>query len=105
VKAAAFELCELVVGVVRVVGVGVGVGVGVAEGVGVEAVGVAAGVGVAEGVGVGAVGVAAGVGVGVGVGVESDTQEAVSVMTPLTHLVVPLDVYPELQVGVHLLPE
>lgn len=47
-----------------------------------------------------------GLGIGLGLGLELlNTQLAVSVSTPLTHLVVPLTSYPELHVGVHLLPE
>ena len=43
---------------------------------------------------------------GLGLGLELlSTQLAVSVTAPLTHLVVPLTAYPELHVGVHLLPE
>lgn len=64
------------------------------------------GVGDGEGAGTAGVGVGLGLGMGLGLGLELfSTQLAVSVTAPLTHLVVPLTTYPELHVGVHLLPE
>lgn len=81
-------------------GNGLGTGVGLGDGLVLE-LGLGTGVGLGDGLEL-----ELGLGTGLGLGLELlNTQLAVSVSTPLTHLVVPLTSYPVLHVGVHLLPE